>query len=195
MTNLQKAQSLWSQLDAKASKFIDTLFPNGSPTMLYAVGRTDYIERKVTAIEYDWPLYRSNKPTRNEITFIKGMVETTYPLDPSSVVVRWQETTNGITFNGGTRLGEIGVGKNGCPVMESFTKEEIAETVARNKEWYAPREGYLPCSYCGQQRPLGSLHQQSIFSPNWKATGYKSPPRNYCIDKPCASHDQMAHEG
>jgi hypothetical protein len=51
------------------------------------------------------------------------------------------------------------------------------------------------CAYCGALNKKDDTQQATIISSNWASTGYKSPLRNYCKNKPCAGHDQMAHEG
>ncbi len=50
------------------------------------------------------------------------------------------------------------------------------------------------CAYCGALNKKEDTTQNTIISRNW-APSYKSPLRNYCKGKPCAGHDQMAHEG
>ena len=87
-------------------------------------------------------------------------------------------------------------------VREAFRKRghdawscDLLPILTRNKELYEPREGYVMCQYCLQQRLPQDIVQETIISPNWKNTGYRSPLRNYCKDKPCHVHDQMAHEG
>jgi len=53
----------------------------------------------------------------------------------------------------------------------------------------------IKCSYCGVVNTPENTKYAVIISPNWKSNNYRSPQRPYCKDKPCASYDQMAHEG
>jgi hypothetical protein len=78
---------------------------------------------------------------------------------------------------------------------ESFNQDELLPILAKKKELYEPREGYIQCEYCSQQRLPQDIMQGIIISPNWRNNGYRSPLRNYCKDKPCHAHDQMGHEG
>lgn len=51
------------------------------------------------------------------------------------------------------------------------------------------------CAYCHQPIEDKDLEMRRIISPNWKASGNKSPPRPYHKSKHCGGYDQMAHEG
>ncbi len=51
------------------------------------------------------------------------------------------------------------------------------------------------CAYCGLLNKKEDTVQNTIVSRTWASSGYRSPLRNYCKGKPCAGHDQMAHEG
>lgn len=55
-------------------------------------------------------------------------------------------------------------------------------------------EKKVMCMYCREERDEKDIEYVRIFSPNWKSSGYRSPPRPYCKDKQCAGYDQMAHE-
>lgn len=49
------------------------------------------------------------------------------------------------------------------------------------------------CSYCNAERPLSELKKSKLIYIRNKQV--KQDYRLYCYDKPCAGHDQMAHEG
>jgi hypothetical protein len=51
------------------------------------------------------------------------------------------------------------------------------------------------CMYCRQPIEGSDLEMRSIYSPNWKNQGGKSPLRPYHKSKGCAGYDQMGHEG
>lgn len=51
------------------------------------------------------------------------------------------------------------------------------------------------CMYCGDPIEPSDLEMRSIFSPNWKNQGFKSPLRPYHKSKGCGGYEQMAHEG
>jgi len=51
------------------------------------------------------------------------------------------------------------------------------------------------CAYCGKPIQADDLTRVSIFSPNWRRQGGRSPLRPYHKSKGCAGYDQMAHEG
>jgi len=57
------------------------------------------------------------------------------------------------------------------------------------------KEDLIKCMYCGKERPPKDIKYVRIWSPNWKASGGRSPSRPYCKDTACAIYDQMAHEG
>lgn len=51
------------------------------------------------------------------------------------------------------------------------------------------------CAYCHEKIEPNDLEMRSIYSPNWRRQGGKSPLRPYHKSKGCAGYDQMAHEG
>ena len=51
------------------------------------------------------------------------------------------------------------------------------------------------CEYCREPIEPSDLEMRSIYSPNWRRQGNKSPLRAYHKSKGCAGYDQMAHEG
>mgnify|MGYP001593835442 CR=1 FL=1 len=93
-------------------------------------------------------------------------------------------------YSGSEKLSEITIANN-----NSFTREELEPLLLENKRKYEPKEGYIACSYCGEQKLPADIYYTTIISPNWKDNNFTSPPRPYCKDKPCATYDQMAHEG
>lgn len=51
------------------------------------------------------------------------------------------------------------------------------------------------CMYCRLPIEDGDMEMKSIFSPNWRSSGGKSPLRDYHRSKGCHMKDQMGHEG
>jgi len=51
------------------------------------------------------------------------------------------------------------------------------------------------CAYCYKPIEPDNLEMRSIYSPNWRSQGGKSPLRPYHKAERCAGYDQMAHEG
>jgi hypothetical protein len=51
------------------------------------------------------------------------------------------------------------------------------------------------CAYCREKIEQDDLEMRSIYSPNWRREGGKSPLRPYHKSKGCAGYDQMSHEG
>jgi hypothetical protein len=57
------------------------------------------------------------------------------------------------------------------------------------------------CAYCGKERPTSEMNQGTIIFQDGHYIGRKfkrfvnRKTNWYCADKPCHSHDQMAHEG
>jgi hypothetical protein len=54
-------------------------------------------------------------------------------------------------------------------------------------------EDIKKCAYCGSERPLSELKKSKLTYIMNKQV--RQDYRLYCHDKPCAGHDQMAHEG
>jgi hypothetical protein len=55
------------------------------------------------------------------------------------------------------------------------------------------------CAYCRTERPASELKPGKIIFQDYNYTTRKkfvnNKTNNYCADKPCHAHDQMAHEG
>ena len=83
----------------------------------------------------------------------------------------------------------------------AFKREALAESIAKHNqnyiEHYAPKEGYVPCSYCRKQVPLDKVVKSTLIYRTRDRFGkacVAEEVRNYCSGK-CAYNDQCAHEG
>lgn len=55
----------------------------------------------------------------------------------------------------------------------------------------------IRCAYCGKENPPENSHKGKVIYRtriNGRAC-VREKEQDYCKDKPCAAHDQMAHEG
>ena len=56
----------------------------------------------------------------------------------------------------------------------------------------------VKCAYCRAERPVEEMKQGTIIFRNRNSNGKAFVDKKtnlYCADKPCAMHDQYAHEG
>lgn len=60
----------------------------------------------------------------------------------------------------------------------------------------------IRCAYCGKERPRREMHQKKLIyrTSGWTKRGkwgqvVAERMEWYCADRPCAAHNQMAHEG
>jgi hypothetical protein len=57
----------------------------------------------------------------------------------------------------------------------------------------------IRCAYCRSERPVSEMKQGKIIfrdrHPVTRKAFVNQKFNSYCNDKPCHSHDQMAHEG
>lgn len=67
----------------------------------------------------------------------------------------------------------------------------------RYDEFYAPREGCIPCDYCRKQVPIDKVVKHKLIYRGRNQYGKAvvlEQMRNYCSSE-CAFNDQCAHEG
>jgi hypothetical protein len=71
----------------------------------------------------------------------------------------------------------------------SFNKEDLIEYQKELSEKYSPRDGYVPCSYCGKQTPIDKLIKGEVITRTFGCVVKKI--RDYCSGT-CYGYDQMA---
>jgi hypothetical protein len=191
-TNKEKYDELYTQLEGVCQVFIHTVLPV-VPEKYYTIS-VNYIkhkdgyfveEKQIKSARYRHGFYSPEKPTRVEIEKLREFLNNLPEFTKDKIFLRWEASN----CSGNSDFSKIGVSEG------AWTPESLEPKLAQLIEKYSPKEGHIACAYCGHQRKPEELRYDTIISPNWKHQGYKSPPRPYCKDKPCASHDQMAHEG
>ena len=192
----------WNELEAtikqKCQVVVDGYLKNHTlPDVFYVVdgyrGIDEYKVFELCVNEYKVknhkPYMRLKKPTKIEVAELAQYVADFRP----------NETHLGLRYESVCAYGKsTGLYMLVDIILEnrkSFNREDLLPILVKNKELYEPRDGYIGCQYCLQQRLPQDIMQGIIISPNWKDRGYRSPARNYCKDKPCHGYDQMAHEG
>lgn len=181
-------KDLYQKLEEMGETYLSGVFPGGKPKVIYHITGNYEIEsvdvidisivRRFTLPE------KYKKITDADLKKILNCLAPPFTPNDIRVVMKEKESSSSTVT---IQLGYF----NGY----NFNKDELIPRATKQKELYGAKDGYLPCAYCRIQRKLEDLKQDIIISPNWQANNYKSPPRNYCKDKPCHSHDQMGHEG
>jgi hypothetical protein len=192
-TNKAKYDILFDLLEQKCNDFIKSLFSK-LPEKYHAIA-INYVkykegyfiqEREIIDIGYRHGFYKKDKPTRKEIEKLQNYINN-IELKADNIYIVWKAENT----SSSERICEI----NMINSHYAWSKEFLMPTLKKLIDTYSPKEGYIKCSYCGKQRKPEDINYKTIISQNWKDIGFESPKRPYCNDNPCASHDQMAHEG
>ncbi|MFA5186947.1 MAG: hypothetical protein WC551_10745 [Patescibacteria group bacterium] len=189
MTNKEKYDALYAQFEIKLRGLLPRL-----PEKYYAISvnytkhKQGYFieERTISKVDIRGVPGWYKKVTKIDIERLRIFIDTLVEPKQKDIFLHW---TIGNTSAADT-LEKVNEGKD-CAWQREHLEKRLAELI----ELYSPREGYIRCSYCRKQRKPEDIIYDTIISPNWKNSGYKSPPRPYCKDSPCAGYDQMGHEG
>jgi len=192
-TNLEKFKYYMDLLNQKAQPFIDSKFPCGKPEKLFVLNGYSHIQEcQITSIKYDFGWINEEKPTKADIEDVKTYLNSALEFTDDKIVLFYEYRIGDHKVSGAYRLNRILNEKH-----LAFTYDELTGELQRRKELYEPREGYIKCSYCWKQNPPENTVYDKLIFRDWDGrkqfVNEKELP--YCKDKPCASHDQMAHEG
>jgi hypothetical protein len=190
-SNLQKIDELRQAVKIAVDNFIMGLFPGGLPEFYFDVlSYRGIVKHNITGSGFNFP-WTNKRPTNADVEKIEKYCNRFMPTAENIFLYYMAKYSDGLGgVSGAIKVGDLTLDKG-----RSFVESDLFPRLAELKEKYEPRPGYIQCQYCGQQRLPADIIQDTVISPNWKNQGYKSPPRNYCKDKPCAGYDQMAHEG
>ena len=192
-TNKQKYNELLDILKDREQEFVDSTIGKDAPksfwiiSVNYTAHQCGYFieEKIISKIRYHSQFYIPDRPTLVDIEKLQEFLAN--PVFESSRIRACWVSGN---ISGSARYSDIGTDE-----FSAWEKDKLEPKLANMIEIYSPKEGYSPCAYCGKQRKPEDMMHGTIFSRNWKANNFKSPPRLYCKDAPCHGNDQMAHEG
>jgi hypothetical protein len=191
-TNKEKYDYYFAMLERKAQPFIDSMFLNGKPERFYGLkGRYELMEYVVTGISYKFTIWWTDKPNRQDVEKVKALASESLVFLPENIYLHYEYQMCG-KVSGAEKLTDIKPEKG-----FAFNPNELDEKIAKNRELYEPREGYVPCAYCGKQNhPDNTIRHEIIFQNSHNGRKFIDRATNsYCKDSPCAGWDQMAHEG
>ena len=191
-TNREKYEHFWGIVNAKDAAEIEKLFPGGLPRQYFCIDQHKAKARDVIGIgRYRKGVYQkdsSEKISRDDVKEATRLAEYWHPPTPEDVCIHFQELRSYGKTSGADSVSKINAGDG-----VAWTAEQLEPEINRLKELYEPREGHAPCAYCRKQNPLANLVDgKVIYRMNG---GVHTKTQKYCSDKPCASHDQMGHEG
>jgi hypothetical protein len=202
-TNLDKWNYWKDRLDRRDQTYILSVVGPTMPEPFYrvecAMGTPEFYRVGVSTIIEVTYHHQTNvtwlgggKPTNGAILALRTYVEGGIPYNKENIRLHWQQgrTSGAIKWlDFVERKGIYTDLAEATAVVEAKREQHIKE-----KEQIGAGT-HTKCSYCGKVRQIEDIHYARIWSPNWQDTGGQSPLRSYCKDKPCASYDQMAHEG
>ncbi len=194
-TNLEKYNFYYNKLRKQTGDFLKSVCKD-LPDKFYELSGWKVRVLPITEKYYSDGFYGLGKPTRKDIEKIKKYLEELPEFKKDNIFIGFRYEEEWLCkgkprisiISGARKLSDINKNER-----YSFDYKIIKERASENEKIYAPKEGYKPCRYCGRQRLPKDLKQATIISRSYDNP--RSPLRNYCVDRSCASYDQMAHEG
>jgi len=190
-TNKKKFADAWQIIDGRDAASIADRFPNGLPPQFFRVGKFSADAINVTGARRGYPGYRkggADKVLNADVDAVMRLLENWHIPTEGETFISYQEDRPYGRISGAECLLKINAGKD-----LAWTVEQLQPEIDRRKELYEPREGNAPCAYCGKQNPPKNMIEGVVIYRMQKGIGRKTGM--YCKDKPCATHDQMGHEG
>ena len=192
VTNRKKFDDAWHEIDAKDADCIAKMLPNGLPTHIYWIGKFSAKELTVKfARRHYRGIYRKGpeeKATNKDVEAILQHLSGWAPPSEDDISIHYEYRETYGLVSGADPLSKINAGET-----MAWTVEQLQPEIDRRRELYEPREGCAPCQYCGKQNPPTNMIEGTvIYRMN---RGLHRKTGMYCKDKPCATHDQMGHEG
>lgn len=191
-TNREQYDYYWRLIDERDSAEVAKIFPRGVPKQFFYVAQYSAEPRNITSISrYRKGMYRkdgSGRISKDDVAMVMLHADGWVPPLPEEILVHYQERRSHGVVSGAERLSKI-IAVDGM----AWTTAELESEVLRRKELYEPREGHTPCVYCSKQNPPTNLAEGTVIYRTNGGVGRKTGL--YCKDKPCASYDQMGHEG
>ena len=208
ITLLEKWNALEGQLKLIKSNILDNyLKSNNIPKyeQIYEVDRLGNITSK-NVIKYSvlfeldgrfkyTPSYEK-RPTKKDLESLQNYIDNIYNYDIVLYIdYRYDNCSGSYKYNDIINSEHM-----------SFCESDLFEKAEKNKELYAPKEGYSPCAYCGKQVKTESMISAKIFGrdrkqvwDSWKkryvSKAYVTEHYlKFCSGK-CAGNEQMSREG
>lgn len=191
-TNRKRYADAWQAIESLDVAEVTKIFPDGLPSQFFCLGMYSAEVRLVKSAKRHYRgIYEKDnkeKVTNAEVITITQFLNGWKPPTADDIFIHWAEIRTYGKVSGADSLSKINAGKE-----MAWTADQLAPEIERRKELYEPREGYAPCQYCQKQNPPENMIEGTVIYRMQRGIGRKTGM--YCKDKPCASHDQMGHEG
>lgn len=190
-TNKDKYDELVLLLDKKKNIYIEQTLGKNRPTKFYSVYPNGIFESNIEKYIVKGkkePYFWSKKITNVILKQFEDYLEI-FDNDEKIIHLYYSSDKNTpiFTVKGTYKFNEI---------LEnpkySFNKEDLIEYQKELSEKYSPRDGYVPCSYCGKQTPVNELIKGDVITRTFG--GVVKKIRDYCSGT-CYGYDQMAQDG
>ena len=196
-TNKEKYDAILEELNERAMRYIDGIFPDGKPIVYYAIGQGFVVEAvpiKDFGYHFGFQFYPKDHPTRIEIEALQQFALTDIQFCENDVCINVEIT--GKWKDGSTRKSSwtmrLSQLRDPDKYGMSLQYEELKDIAARKKELYTLKDGDLACAYCRKAFPKEKAYHGHIYSiANY---GVRGRDNDYCSPE-CHGYDQMAHEG
>ena len=140
---------------------------------------------KISTKHHYPPYFFGKRPSKEKVNEMKNYIQH-YPSMEKQVIIAHSYMSGTYKSSGGTAYGNLETDKT-----IALTADELSPLLEERKEKYAPREGYVPCTYCRKQVPEKDAVEYTVIARQY--TNMRKTALYCCID--CGAHDQMAHEG
>ena len=191
-TLLDKWNEIQTKIDEAGQKFIDEYFKTHPKfTKVYRLDSWSKIsEHNIDRIYISTskprkPYFYGKRPTAIKLVELQEYFDTFNPT-PDDIQLAY-------SFSDGTwkTSGAYGLKKIAEDERLAYCADVLIPLQNHLKELYEPREGYIPCTYCGKQIPEDTAVNYTVVARQYP--GMKKTAK-YCPGD-CGVHDQMAHEG
>lgn len=188
--NLDKWNEIELLIKNKSDIFIDNYFKDkNKPTTIYhlvsynSIDELEIIDWSIDCRSNRKPYLYGRKPTKKNIEELKIYNDNFSPIEKDIYAIY----RYGKSGSGGYSLKDILYNNERL----SLTRDTLLPLQQILKEKYEPREGYIPCTYCGLQVPIKDSVEYTVIARQY--TNMRKTSK-YCSIQ-CGASDQMAHEG
>lgn len=185
-TNLDKWNDIESKIKQISDEFIEYYFKDKIkyPFIYKVYSYSTIDELEITGYKISnpsHPYYYGTTPTRKKIIELQTYLETFTPSE-EDIRVDYKYESGRSSY----KLSQIKEDRH-----LSFIREDLIPYQNELKEKYEPRDGYIPCAYCGIQFPEKDAVEYTVIARQYTNMRKTS---NYCSEQ-CGFNDQCAHEG
>lgn len=187
-SNKDKYEELVSLLNEKKNNYIEQALGRNKPTKIYSAYPNGIFESNIEKYSVKGkkePYLFSKRITNVILKQFEDYLEM-FDNDEKIIYIHYSSDNNTpiFTVKGMYKFNEI---------LEkpsySFNKEDLIELQKELSEKYSPKDGYVPCFYCGKQTPIDKLIKKEIITRTFG--GIVKKVRDYCSGV-CSGYDQMA---